>query len=180
MSGEESRELAASIAKLRSGCNLIKRFCILCLVGFTASWAVLLALTIFDLVAVGFDGEKIRAVLYILSHGLIISSLLVISVQIFSGIVAGESPFTMKQVWRFRVSALLLFVLVLVEALLAADFSHVMNVPNAHVAYDSVGPIEQASVDINITILFFTVIIFGVSVVFQYGNLLQRFSDETE
>ncbi|WP_080798994.1 hypothetical protein [Arabiibacter massiliensis] len=180
MSGEESRELAASIAKLRRGCKLIKRFCIVCLIGFTASWAVLLALTLFDLVAVGVDGEKVRTVLYILCNGIIISFLLVISVQIFAGIVAGDSPFTMKQVRRFRVTALLLFALAFVEALLAANFSQVVNVPNTYVVYDSVGGAEPVPIDINIMILFFAVMILGVSIVFQYGNLLQRLSDETE
>ncbi len=63
---------------------------------------------------------------------------------------------------------------------MAANFSQVVNVPNTYVVYDSVGGAEPVPIDINIMILFFAVMILGVSIVFQYGNLLQRLSDETE
>lgn len=179
MSGEEHRELNASIDKVKRGCKLIKYVCLICLIAFLFSWVMLLGAMVLDIVSSGLDSIKLRGIIYILLHGIVISILLFISVRVFSSVVAGESPFTMRQVWRFRIAALVLLALVVVEAFVAVGFSQTVQLLGTDMIYDGGYALDRDQIDINIMALFFAAMVFGISVVFQYGSLLQRLNDET-
>lgn len=180
MSGEESRELKASISKVGKACKAIKYICLICFVLFTVLWIVLMCLLTIDLATTGSGGGAIGPFLYVLSHGLAMGALLFVFLKIFSSIVSGESPFTIEQVRRFRLAAALLLLLAVIEAFLSASFSYGSQILGMNVLAAGGSATEQSYININVLALFFAAALFSVSVIFQYGTLLQRLTDETE
>lgn len=117
---------------------------------------------------------------YVLAYGITIMSLLLLATRTFTDIMKGASPFTEKQVNRFRVGALLLVLLTIVDMLLSTSFSYDVNIAaigfGAHGNYG----MEPEKVSVNVLALFFAAILYGISILFRYGVLLQRLTDETE
>lgn len=178
--GEEYRELEKSISGVRHSCKFLKYSCGACLIIFSVAWISLLGIMIASIVVGQVDHEGVKGVLYVLFYGLVIEALLYDAFQSFSDIVSGESPFTTKQVFRFRFASLLLLFLAVIDAALSTGFiyySNVMGISFGAMGNDGVG---GSQISINAMALFFAAMLYGVSVLFRYGALLQRLTDETD
>lgn len=180
MGGEEFRELEASLLGARRVCKHLKNISLVCSAIFLVAWLLLLVLMITDAATRGFDARKLKGMLYVASYGTVTLLLLFVAFRSFSDVVSGESPFTMKQVSRFRYAALLLVMLVIVDTILSTGFTYAFNM--AGVDYSALGNygMDQKHIRINAEPLFFAVILYGISVLFRYGVLLQRLTDETD
>lgn len=180
MGGEEYRELETSLSGARRACKYLKNIALVCLIVFLFAWLLLLILMIADAAAKGFDAHKLKGMLYVSSYGVVALSLLFVAFRSFSDVVSGESPFTMKQVSRFRYAALLLVVLAIVDAALSTGFTYAFDMAGINYAALGNHGIESERIRIDAESLFFAVILYGVSVLFRYGVLLQRLTDETD
>lgn len=180
MGGEEFRELETSLSGARRVCKYLKNISLVCSAVFLVAWLLLLILMIADAAAKGFDAHKLKSMLYVASYGAVTLLLLFVAFRSFSDVVNGESPFTMKQVSRFRYSALLLVVLVVVDAALSTGFSYAFDIAGVNYAALGNHGIDQKHVRIDAKPIFFAVILYGISALFRYGVLLQRLTDETD
>ncbi len=180
MGGEEFREIEASLSRARKTCRCLKRISFVCMVVLLVAWAALLLLMISDIAAKGFEVPKLRNVLYVALYGGAVLSLLLVAFRSFSDVVNGESPFTMKQVARFRYAAILLLSLVAVDALLSTGFIYGFDVGGIEFAALGNHGLGLPLVHVNAIALFFAVTLYGASALFEYGVLLQRLTDETE
>ncbi|WP_114600999.1 hypothetical protein [Gordonibacter sp. 28C] len=121
------------------------------------------------------DLNLINIFLYFL-HGLVVASLLIVFIRIFSSAAKGESPFVMGQIRRLRIVAALLLAYAIVDS--AVSFNNTLIQFDAmNYGYISTG--DSAIVAINFTPFAAAAIVFAFSFVFKYGVLLQEFSDET-
>lgn len=178
MSGDEYRELESSIAGVRRTCRWVGTSCKIGAVVFAIGWGVLIAIMLFDIAISAIDVGKAKALTYVLLHGSVIGALLLLSISVFSDVAKGEPPFSLKQAARLRAVGLLFAALVVVEAVLSYGFVYTAEVPNAPLQVYVAGA-EQGRVEINVMAAFFAIMLLGLSMVFRYGALLQRLSDET-
>lgn len=88
---------------------------------FSVAWAALVGVMVFSS-KTQVSSSELREVVYVICCGLMVILLLFAAARSFSDIVNGESPFTMKQVNRFRFAALLLVLLAIVDAILSTNF----------------------------------------------------------
>lgn len=177
MDSSEFRELKSSLAHVVRVCKAIKWGSLIALVCFSLiCFAYLIALFI-SFADQGFTFEEVSALVYCAVHGVVVSLLLAGCFRMFSDVVGGGSPFTTKQVKRIRLASLLLVILVVTEVFLSTDFStqaQVLGVSFGMTSDESRGPFA-----VNVAVLLFAMTLFGFSVLFRYGVLLQRLSDET-
>lgn len=178
--GEEAREL--EVAMLRTGriCRCLKYICIACLAIFSLAWVILVWSMVVSL-ANQQQGLLIpKEFLYVAMHGLVVIALLYAATQSFSNVARGFSPFTMKQVNLFRLASLLLILLAVIDAILSTGFLFDFEIAGLDIVANEGWQMEPAKLNIDMMTVFFAAILFGVSVLFRYGNLLQRLTDETE
>lgn len=181
MSGEEARELKTAIARVRKTATVIKIISISILGVFSFGWVFLTGLVLTSGQSGGFvEGEAIRTLVYVMAYGLVMLLLLLSSVRIFSNIASGESPFTESQVKLFRAVGFLFALLALVEAVLSYGFSYDASVFGTAIVVEGNDGMPQSHIRINAAMMFLAAMFFGLSIVFRYGALLQRLSDETE
>lgn len=178
--GEEFRELEASITKVRKSCRYVNYGCKVLLAIVFLGWIVLLGLQFASIAAGQADPSSYKEILYAFVYGLILVLLLLSGVRSFSAVVKGESPFTVNQVKRFRFAALLLILLTVVDATMSVGFSYDFTIAGVNAAAVGGGGADRIVTDIDLMPLFFAAILYGVSILFRYGVLLQRLTDETE
>lgn len=180
MGGEEFRELESSLSGAKKVCRCLKGISFVCLATLLAAWLLLLILMIADAMTGGLDAHQVKGLLFVALYGTAALLLLFVAYRSFSDVASGGSPFTMKQVARFRNSALLLLALVLVDAFLSTGFIYGIDVGGVDfVALGNFGT-DNNQIRINATMLFFAIMLFGIAALFRYGVLLQRLTDETE
>lgn len=180
MGGEEFRELESSLSGAKRVCRCLKGISFVCLAILLAAWLLLLILMIADVTTKGLDAHKLKGLLYVALYGTAALLLLFVAYRSFSDVVSGESPFTMKQVARFRNSALLLLALTLVDAFLSTGFIYGLDVEGIGFAALGNYGVEHNQIRINATMPFFAIMLFGIAALFRYGVLLQRLTDETD
>lgn len=178
--GEEFRELEASLSGAGRVCGRLKRISFVCSIVFLVACILLLTLMILDAATKGFDAYKFRGMLYVVTYSAVILWLLFVAYRSFSDVVNGESPFTLKQVGRFRNAAFLLLTLAIIDAFLSTSFIYGFNAGGIDVAALGNFGTDQNQIRINATVVFFAIILLGVSSLFRYGVLLQRLTDETD
>ena len=180
MGGEELRELEASLSDAGRVCKRLKGISLACFVALFIACALLLAQMIMSSVAEGLDAHELKSMLYVVLYGTTALWLISAAHRSFSDVVNGESPFTLKQVARFRSAAFLLFVLAFVDAFLSTGFVYEFAVEGIDIAALGNQGVDQNQIQINAMAVFFAVMLVGVSALFRYGVLLQRLTDETE
>lgn len=180
MDGEELREIEAAMAKVRRACRLLQRICAVCLVAFSIAWIVLICLQIVFAIDQQWEASRYGEVLFAFMHGFVIVILLFAATLSFSDVAKGHSPFTAKQVYLFRLASILLVLLAVVDAILSTSFYFGFEVAGFDIAAYQGHQMGSAKVNIDMMTLFFAAILYGVSVLFRYGVLLQRLTDETE
>lgn len=104
--------------------------------------------------------------------------LLKIMREIFEDIANGDSPFTSLQVKRLRIAALVLFVGAVAEALFSSSVFSVVRYDDMNISYHD-SSISGNALRINAGSLLGAAFLFTLSYVFEYGVLLQEFTDDT-
>jgi hypothetical protein len=180
MGGEELRELEASLSGAGRVCKHLRNVSLVCSIVFLVACVLLLILMVVDAIAKGFDAHKFKGMLYVVLYGTVILWLLFVAYRSFSDVVDGESPFTIKQVVRFRNAALLLLALAAVDALLSTGFVYGFCAGGIDFAALGNFGTDQNQIRINAMVVFFAIILLGIASLFRYGVLLQRLADETD
>lgn len=111
--------------------------------------------------------------------GLLIAGLLRIAFLVFNDVAKGESPFSMRQVKRIRLAAFLFLAYVILEMLFPSGQSSLVQQGNFMVNYWVADKSDHVSIQINFGMLGAAIIFYCLSLVFEYGTLLQQLSDET-
>lgn len=177
---QEMREAEQSLNKTKEVCKLINLVTKIVFVIFCFYWLSVLIMVVFgesfskgtlDLASVNI----FQLALYI-AHGLVIAFLLVIFAGIFGGVAKGESPFTMLQVKKLRLIAVLLLIYALLDIAVASN-SSLLQFNGVNSGYVPTG--DNTIIPINLVPIFGAAVVYAFSFVFKYGVLLQEFSDET-
>ena len=110
--------------------------------------------------------------------GLITAAFLAVLSKMFSRVAKGTTPFSMEQVKRLRILAVLLVIFFVVE--IATSF---VSMQLQQIGVDTGFFITGAEVNSFITVdfssLLFSAVFLALSFVFKYGVLLQSLSDDT-
>lgn len=111
-----------------------------------------------------------------LAYGAIIAVMFFAFVGVFSDVSKGATPFTLKQVKRLRLIAILLVVYALLDFVITYN-SVLFQMDTLNSGYVSTS--GSAIVTVNFAPLIAAAVVFAFSFVFKYGVLLQEFSDDT-
>lgn len=123
-----------------------------------------------------FSGPEIILLAFFL---IVAGSVLWVIRKIFNDIAKGISPFSHNNAKRIRWVAWLLLIDVLLEIVVSPGFGAIVHVSSLDVGYIASSATKYPVLPINSGSLVGSVISFCLSVVFEYGYLLQRLSDET-
>lgn len=181
--GNSDREKThASLIKIKNTSKWISRFLLGCTFLFAVLWILLIPLSILSIVGIlGISGLPSSAYeLVILALvGLVAICLVYIGHKVFGDVAAGESPFAMVQVKRLRTVALLLLLYTVFEIALSPGLISAMSVEQLSVGYAVTNSVPAPILSINLGALLGAAVFWALSLIFEYGVLLQEFSDET-
>lgn len=113
------------------------------------------------------------------AYGLVIVGLVYVIACMFSDVAQGDSPFTLIQVKRFRIIAVLLLVYVVLDALMSTGTVAQIHIGEFELGYDVVEGATSSTLSVNVGALLGSVFFGALSLIFEYGVLLQELSDET-
>lgn len=108
-----------------------------------------------------------------LHYGLIVAAI-AIAAAVFHDASVGETPFGPRQTRRLRIIGALLTALVAVELFFDASFSGSLDLLGAQLPVSA-----EATRSLSMPALILAALAFCLSVIFQYGSLLQGGHDET-
>lgn len=179
MIGDEIRHLERSFEKIKKICVVIRFVCAAMLVVLPVAWCVLILILFPGIIGDGLDaGEAVRLT-YIIVAFVLVETFTYIVFKIFLDIVRGETPFTLKQITRIKVAALLVFVFALVDMVISSSFSFSGELLGLDLVFDHAGSSDSNTININLGLVLMSVGLYCVSAIFEYGVLLQQISDET-
>lgn len=177
MAGEEHKAIEEEIRGVSKVCSVIKVITYVALALFTVVWLVAFGAVVFGFFDPGSTVEG-AAVLYLALFGIIVIAILWFTAKIFKD-ASKRNPFSKKQTNRLRVIAALLLAFAIIDMFLSASFSSGMIIGGYYFGVET-GDLQEASgPTVNLGTIFFAIAIYCVSFIFQYGNLLQKFTDET-
>jgi hypothetical protein len=122
---------------------------------------------------------SVKMLIYGIPTCLLAISFLKVVADIFKEIVGGVAPFNERQARRVRLLAYLLFVKVVLEAVLSVGTSMIAQVGTYNITYIDSGGVNGLSLSVDLGALFMGVLMLCLSLVFEYGSLLQKMTDET-
>lgn len=177
-----SEAIGVALARVEKASRAIKLLCDALIFVIAAVWVVLVGFSI----AGEFKGGStpftvnMGTLAYLSIVLALMAAFLWVVSRIFSDVARGKSPFCKQQVRRIRTLAYLMIVKALVEALFSAGGSLLMRAGDWSVTCIDGGLIgDQTIFLIDAGALFMAAVIICLSVVFQYGSLLQRITDES-
>lgn len=177
---EDLIEVDMVLVKLKKACRYIGLVMKTVFVIFCVYWLVVIAGMAYALLYPGAmdieSGSNAFLVVLYIAHGCVIAAMLAIFIVIVTDTEKGKPPFTLLQVRRLRLIALLLIVYAVL------DFAVTSNMASVSIAQVSSGYAltnDNVIVPINLAPIFAAGVVFAFSFVFKYGVLLQEFSDET-
>lgn len=163
-------DIRASLLKTRKCCRIIgvALFAAVCAVVLLC--CILLFAVILNAPASSLSLVAIIA--FVVMRGALISAVLWFSSKVFRDAGANLTPFSDHQTIRLRIIAGLLLALMLVEAFFGIDYSSTLDVLGVQFEF----AIETMP-SLNIPALVLAAVAFCMSVIFQYGALLQEDED---
>lgn len=180
MRENEATRALKSQARMKKICARVSTILKVIFVLLCIYWICVACLFIYSLVSPNLhsstnQNDSIQLGFYLV-FGLIVGTIFILLIRIFSDAIRGEAPFTMAQVKRLRLIALMLVIYAIVDTFVTASnlvyqsggFESGFAITNQNTVFAmNFGPIVTAAA------------IFAFSFVFKYGVLLQEFSDET-
>lgn len=99
--------------------------------------------------------------------------------RIFADALRGCPPFSVKQIKRVRFLSYLVLAFAALETLFSFGDAVLFNDFGNHVTMVQTTAVSGSSIKINCGAIFMAIILYCLSIFFEYGTLLQRLSDET-
>ena len=178
---KEHEAIERSLSKVGRVGKFIKAACDVFAVAMLLIWAALVVLS----ASGGFDGDgaasfsmNVGTLLYVSVIILVTALFLRTLSSIFAGVVKGESPFNRLQVKKMRLLGYLLVAKALVEAVFSMGSSLFAQLGGWDVMVIDAGVLAESVLYIDGGSLFMAAVLICLSVVFEYGALLQRLSDD--
>ncbi|MEF2655278.1 MAG: hypothetical protein U0M72_02410 [Eggerthellaceae bacterium] len=167
----EQNELRVSLEKTSKACANLRVFCLVCC-------AFVFGVSCFRIMGSVLAGDSVLVFAIVFLLQITTLFVLLVLVRALSGPAKGESPFTHEQPAR------LLMLAGLFASKFFADFAVPMamlySAPHSFGAKLFVSGVSSGVLfDVGVSLLLFSLIMVCLSVVFRYGSLLQRLSDET-
>lgn len=181
MSDNEGSALHSSLEHIRTVCKVIRVACLVCLVGFILCWVVFTSWMIAEYINATPNGVQIEDISYTFLFGVMVCVLFIVTLRIFSDIVAGETPFSHKQVKRLRYLGAAFLVFAAIELILSTSFYFDTQLlgQTLSVVGESASEIPSEFIRIDLTAILAALASYGLALIFKYGILLQEYSDET-
>ena len=178
---KEESETEVSLSRIQRISRIINRILKVIAVLLLAFLVVIIALSTlcsFGLIDVGLSAGPLD-LLILSAYGLVIVGLVYVIANMFSDVAQGESPFTLAQVKRFRVIAVLLLIYVVLDAFMSTGTVAQIHIGELELGYDVVESAAGSTLSVNVGALLGSGFFGALSLIFEYGVLLQKFSDET-
>lgn len=122
--------------------------------------------------------EQIQTIFYAVTHGIAVELIALLAIVGLLDVIRGDSPFTMRQVKRFRIAGILFIVVAFVELVFPADFiAESLLSEGGMLSFSAESSGDSPS--LNMATLLFALASFCMSFIFKYGVLLQQDSDDT-
>lgn len=181
MAFEEEQQFASSLRHIKSACKVIyyftKAIFALLLVAFIVTLTCLSA----SLIApdtIPFLGSVDAFSIFVFAVYGIISILIIrIIMLILKEVLDNESPFTLRQAKRIKNISFLLFAKVIIDFAFPGSIIPVVNNDHISLSYEVIKS-ETLILNFNLEFLALAAILFCISLVFQYGVLLQADSKD--
>lgn len=176
---EDEVKTKEMLVKTKRVCKYINAGIKIVFIVFCISWIAVLCLMVGSILepaikaneaSLNWQGPTLFAV-----SGVVIASIFVVVLKIFSEVPKGSSPFAMAQVKRLQIIALLLL------AYAVLDFVTAYNSASLQLQAINSGFIstnDSAILTLNFSPLIASAAVYAFSFVFKYGVLLQEFSDD--
>ncbi len=176
---EDEVKTKEMLVKTKRVCKYINAGIKIVFIVFCISWIAVLCLMVGSILepaikaneaSLNWQGPTLFAV-----SGVVIASIFVVVLKIFSEVSKGSSPFAMAQVKRLQIIALLLL------AYAVLDFVTAYNSASLQLQAINSGFIstnDSAILTLNFSPLIASAAVYAFSFVFKYGVLLQEFSDD--
>ena len=183
MNREDAKETEASLGKIKRICRALGIFLKFSIFAFLAIWAVFVATCAIRLV--GSDPqtvnlfEEMLSLVSVVVMGPLVAYLIKIGSDVFLDVVRGESPFTSIRSIRMRKVAVVLLVYAVLEAILSPGFAAILQMGGLDLGYRVTESLLGPSIPINMGVLLVAATLWALSLVFEYGVLLQELSDDT-
>ena len=172
-------DIKESIKKLKKVCKVIRMVCLVCLILFALGWLLFTCMMIIGFVSNKPDSAGLDEIAYLTLFGILAIFMFIIALRMFSDILAGESPFSMKQVKRLRLTGTLFLIYTALEALLSVSFAYDLFGGAGNLGIVTGENAVSPFIQVNVFTLIVAIVCFGFAVIFKYGVLLQQISDDT-
>lgn len=185
MIGEETRDIEKTLLRVKRMCKAIKILCIATMGIFSVLWITVLGIAAFAAFQEGFDISALGSLIHMVVFGLIVIALFGLSIRIFSDVIQGNSLFDSKQITRIRIAAILFLAITVTDAVASFEYSFDTEVAGLSLGVthnqEYTPPQENTAFMLNINggPLILSIVLYCLSVAFEYGALLQRYNDET-
>jgi len=177
---KEELAYTAALSKVRKACRIAYLVIRVLFIMGLIVWMLLLVTCILLLVFPGFLGlvgsVDVPTVVQIIVSGLMVILMLWFVLLVLKDMYKGGSPFTLVQSKRIRAIAYVLFARVVVGAFLSSGLLPLFAKENVFVGFQSTDP-TQPTLFVDVGTLIIAVVFYCVSLVFEYGTLLQREKD---
>lgn len=179
MPQSETVEAEKSLLQIRNASKVI--YCVLNSIFILCCLFLLLILVLFGVSEIVpdllFDVQvDFLNMVTLVCTGIFVTILFKLITNVFRDVAKGSTPFTLMQVRRIRIAALIIALDALVGTVFSPGFIYAMQVGGINIGYTVIG---QPSVPIDLGEILTAICLFCLSFVFKYGVLLQRLSDET-
>lgn len=184
MSNQDLCETEESLNKVRKTSKLICAIVKIVFLVFCICWLLVLGLSIFAFLCpqfnIGSESElRIATIASLFFNGLLIVIQFIILIRMLTDVAKGESPFALVQVKRLRVLSVVFVTLALFEFIFSPGFAYLLQMNGFDVGYLIANDGGNSILSINLAPLIVAAVFWALSLIFEYGVLLQEFSDET-
>lgn len=178
---DDEKEIRSSLKRIKNISRWISQALKVVFFVLVIFWVVFALLSVASLNGIadvnGLPSSFYELVVFLLI-GIVVISIVVIGIKVFSDVARGKSPFSMTQVKRLRAVAALLLAYMLLEVLLSPGIISAVDIAGLDLGYVVQRP-DVPSISINLGALLGAIVFWALSLIFEYGVLLQEFSDDT-
>ncbi|MEG0503588.1 MAG: hypothetical protein RR547_02995 [Raoultibacter sp.] len=150
---------------------------------FCTAWAIMFAALCILAFFPGFISDSpsigLMPIVMCIVFGSLVAILLRSAWQVFRDVPKGGSPFSRTQVRRIRRIAYVLLAYAVAEMIFSAGTALLVSGGDTVIGYSVTSGQDVPIISINVGMFAFSIIFYCLSLVFEYGTLLQRLSDET-
>lgn len=161
----------------------LKRFFFVLFALWVIAWLLMFGIACygaFDLTLSGLTHvEGIFNAVIVFATGVVFTFIFVIIYRILKDIAQGNSPFEYVQVKRIRRIAWILVAYVVIDMISASNLSAFISSGGFGIENSSFHESPTLVLSINFGVLVSAVVVYGLSIIFEYGSVLQEQSDET-